>query len=117
MGDEKITETPQTKTEGEKPRTVFVKSTLKTSPDGGNKTALFEAHPDHPGGQAHVAGPAPVEVALTPEVTAAIRDGRLAEVDKSERDAYDREQQKKADAALKEGRCPSCGAVLPTKGK
>lgn len=43
------------------------------------KVGLWERHPDHPGGEAFVAS-RPVEVAETPAVQAALKDGRLVEV-------------------------------------
>lgn len=110
MADSKDEKAEQAKGDAQETKTLFVKSTARPTRDGGNKTALFEVHPDHPGGQAHVAGPTPVEVAQTPEVSAALREGRIVEVSKSEKAAYDREQQQRAAAQAK---CPNCGAVLP----
>ncbi|MGE0131871.1 MAG: hypothetical protein AB7U82_27625 [Blastocatellales bacterium] len=60
--------------------TVFVRSTLPPNSDGGNTVALWEQHPKHPGGGAFIAGPKPVEVALTPQVRLLIRDGVLEEI-------------------------------------
>lgn len=60
---------------------INVRSTLKPKPDGGNPVALREVNPKHPGGEAFVAGPKPVEVALTAEVQAKLREGVLEEVD------------------------------------
>lgn len=44
------------------------------------RVALFESHPDHPGGEAFVAGP-PVQVALTAMVDRKLAFGELIEVD------------------------------------
>ena len=50
------------------------------SPDGEDRVAFFETHPDHPGGDAFVApGPAR-QVALTPAVRSAEREGRIRAV-------------------------------------
>lgn len=46
----------------------------------GNRVALWERHPDHPGGEAFVAGPKPVQVAATLQVQRLIRTGALVEV-------------------------------------
>lgn len=46
-----------------------------------NRVALSERHPDHPGGEAFVAGRRPVLVAETPTVKVALREGRLEEVE------------------------------------
>lgn len=43
--------------------------------------ALWERHPDHPGGEVFLAGEGEFEVALTPAVEARLRDGRLIVVD------------------------------------
>lgn len=43
------------------------------------RVALFENHPDHPGGEAFVAGP-PVEVALTTLVEKKLASGVLVQV-------------------------------------
>lgn len=59
---------------------VTVKSTLAPRADGGQVVALWERDPDHPGGEAFVAGDAPVEVARTAGVTAKLRSRELIEV-------------------------------------
>lgn len=46
----------------------------------GDRVALWERDPAHPGGEAFVAGPALVQVAPTPAVLAGIRVGRLVEI-------------------------------------
>jgi hypothetical protein len=45
-----------------------------------NRTAFFEQHKRHPGGEAFVAGSEPVKVAKTPEVLRALNDRRIVEV-------------------------------------
>jgi hypothetical protein len=60
---------------------ITVRSTIPTKPDGGNVVALYEAHEDHPDGEAYVAGPAPVKVARTGQVHRLISDGTLEEVE------------------------------------
>lgn len=72
------------KTEGEKAKTIFVKSTLPVAPDGGSRVALYEAHPDHPSGEAFVAGGVAVEVAETGEVLRALSEGRIVKSTKAE---------------------------------
>jgi hypothetical protein len=72
------------KTEGGKVGTIFVRSTLPTEKDGGSRVALYDAHSDHPEGEAFVAGSKPVEVAKTPEVLRAMSEGRIEQVSKSE---------------------------------
>jgi hypothetical protein len=61
----------------DKPKRIFVKSTLPVRRDGGSPVAFTESHSDHPGGEAFVAGRKPVEVAETDAVLVALRDGRL----------------------------------------
>lgn len=58
-----------------------VRSTLPMQKDGGSPVALWEVDDQHPGGEVMVAGRTPVRVALTPQVTALIRDGVLEEGD------------------------------------
>jgi hypothetical protein len=72
------------KVEGEKVKTIFVKSTLPVERDGGSRVALYEAHPDHPEGEAFVAGEFAVEVAETGEVLKALSEGRIVKSTKSE---------------------------------
>lgn len=48
---------------------------------GGSVVALWERHPEHPGGEVFLAGGGVFEVALTPAVEARLRDGRLIVVD------------------------------------
>ena len=43
--------------------------------DGGNTVALWEVHPDHPGGEVFVTGTNVFEVARTPAVEARLRNG------------------------------------------
>ena len=59
---------------------VKVRSTLTPKKDGGDVVVLWEQDDAHPGGQAFIAGPAPVEVALTPAVSKLLRDGVIEEV-------------------------------------
>lgn len=58
-------------------KTVTVKSGLTT-----DQVALWETHPDHPGGECFVAGVSakPITVALTRKVLEALANGRLVEV-------------------------------------
>lgn len=60
---------------------ITVRSTIPTKADGGNIVALYEVHPDHPDGEAYVAGPKPVRVARTSDVQKAISDEKLEIVD------------------------------------
>jgi hypothetical protein len=69
----------------EEAKQIYVVSTLAAKPDGGHQVALFEIDSAHPGGQAYVAGPVPVKVAPTAEVSRAIHENRMREV--SEREA------------------------------
>lgn len=59
--------------------TIRVKSNL---PD--NRMALFERHPDHPGGEIAVYGDGTFAVARTKEVEAHLRSGELVESDEAE---------------------------------
>lgn len=63
------------------------KSLLVRASNPSGRVALFEQHPDHPGGQALVAGSATVEVAETPGVMRALADGRLTRVEKPKKPA------------------------------
>jgi hypothetical protein len=54
---------------------ITVKSNLP-----GNRVALWERHPDHPGGEVFVAGPGEFEVAETAAVKKRLNDGWLVEV-------------------------------------
>ena len=58
---------------------ITVRSTLKPKGDG-DQVVLYEKDSDHPEGEAYIAGPAPVQVALTPKVKALLRAGKLEEV-------------------------------------
>lgn len=49
--------------------------------------ALWERHPEHPGGEVFLAGGGVFEVALTPAVEARLRDGRLILVEAASVDA------------------------------
>lgn len=55
---------------------------VTAGPDEGERVALFERHPLHPGGECYVAGQnqAPQEVATTPAVLAAYAASRLTVV-------------------------------------
>lgn len=59
----------------QKPKTIFVKSTLKMNEDGSSKVALWEKDARHPGGEAYIAGDKPVEVGETAQVSKLLRDG------------------------------------------
>lgn len=53
--------------------TIFVQpraELLVPDAGGGYRTALYERHPAHPGGEVYIAGPGVVEVAQTPDVMA-----------------------------------------------
>jgi len=56
---------------------IRVKSGL---PD--NRVALWERHPDHPGGEVFIAGLGEYDVAPTPAVQARLKSGALAEIEK-----------------------------------
>lgn len=66
---------------------IQVRSTVPTRPDGGNAVVLYETHPDHPDGEAFVAGPNPVSVARTPAVHKLISDGALEVVEEKAAEA------------------------------
>jgi hypothetical protein len=57
-----------------------VASTKPTKADGGDEVVLWEQDADHPGGEAFVAGPKPVQVAVTGLVEKRLREGVIAEV-------------------------------------
>ena len=99
------------------PRRMFVKSTLPKHDDGGTRTAFYERHADHPGGEAFVVGDRPVEVAVTPDLSLALREGRVVEATADDRAAFDRFHRERQEQALSEGRCPHCGGVLPERSK
>lgn len=52
---------------------------VKSAKDG-NQVALWDRHPDHPGGEIFVSGPAVVEAAETPGVLRALADKRIVQV-------------------------------------
>lgn len=87
----------------ESQKTIHVVSTLPARDDGGSQVALFEIDAAHPGGQAYVAGPVPVEVSPTAEVSRAIHEGRMREVPQSEasslRSKYEDDRAKARDDA------------------
>lgn len=58
---------------------ITVRSTLKPKGDG-HQVVLYEKNSDHPEGEAYIAGPDPVQVALTPKVKTLLRAGKLEEV-------------------------------------
>ncbi len=61
---------------------VWVKSTLPTAKDGGDKVVLAENDTRHPNGEwAYIAGPTPVQVARTPDVERVLREGTAALTD------------------------------------
>ena len=55
---------------------------VRVGEPGGWVVALWERHPEHPGGEVFLAGGGEFEVALTPAVAARLRDGRLVAVDR-----------------------------------
>lgn len=55
--------------------TILVKSAKP-----GNHVALWDRHPDHPGGEVFVSGDAVVEAAETPGVLRALADKRIVQV-------------------------------------
>lgn len=54
---------------------------VKAGPAAGNRVALYERHPDHPNGEAYVAGKKVVRVARTKAVDTKLHEGALVEVD------------------------------------
>ncbi len=73
-------------------KVIEVVSNLVPREDGGDPVALFERHEAHPGGEAFIAGPRPVSVALTARVIEALREGRIIEASKQDRADYEAEQ-------------------------
>jgi len=60
--------------------TIFVKSLLKPTKDGGELLAIFDKDDRHPSGECFIAGPGVHEVFPSPQVSAAITAGKLAQV-------------------------------------
>ena len=58
------------------PKIITVKSALEDT----TRVALWEVHPDHPGGEVFIAGEESHHVAETRRVREALRAGRLAQV-------------------------------------
>lgn len=58
-------------------KTQWVISTNPVKKDGGSVVALFEEDEAHPGGEAFVAGPKAVEVALTSAVVGKLASGEI----------------------------------------
>lgn len=70
--------------------TIFVKSTLQPTKDGGEVVALFDRDDRHPGGECFIAGPGVHEVFPSAQVSAAIAAGKLVQVKpKDAKDAKD----------------------------
>ncbi|HEX8747397.1 MAG TPA: hypothetical protein VF717_09360 [Pyrinomonadaceae bacterium] len=78
MADER--DQQQGATEQHEPRTIWVRSALKSEEDGGNKVVLWEKDDAHPKGEILIAGKKPVEVAMTPAVSQLLRDGKIARI-------------------------------------
>ena len=53
---------------------------VRSSIEDVNRVALWDKHPDHPGGEVFIAGAKIFLVARTPAVIAALRQGVLVEV-------------------------------------
>lgn len=51
--------------------------TIRVRANAGQRVALWERHPDHPGGEIFLKGDDTADVAETPAVRSAIGDGRL----------------------------------------
>lgn len=77
---------------------IFVRSTLPVRRDGGSPVAFTEVHPDHPNGEAFVAGRKPVEVADTDAVRIAIREGKIEETEKPDERAAPAKSSQNPDA-------------------
>lgn len=54
---------------------------VQVADPAGRIVALWERHPDHPGGEIWLAGAGEFEVALTPAVEARLRNGTLVQVE------------------------------------
>jgi len=84
--------------EQKKPELITVKSALAPVPPRvpGNppehRLAFYQRHPDHPDGEVRVSGEHEVQVALTPEVSGAIAEGKLVKVERPK----DKAQRQKA---------------------
>jgi hypothetical protein len=65
----------------ETPRHFYVCSTRAANRDGSHDTVLFERDAAHPDGEAYVAGPTPVPVGDTGEVSRLLREGVLRKCD------------------------------------
>lgn len=61
--------------------TIWVRNLSEPKPDGSDQVVLWQRDARHPNGEAFVAGDKLVEVYLTPEVAALIREGKLEEVE------------------------------------
>jgi hypothetical protein len=70
--------------------TIWVRSILPVAADGGTPVAFYEQDPAHPGGEAWVTGPDPVEVGNIASVLAAIGDKRIEEVPAAKRASSDK---------------------------
>ncbi len=87
MAEPTTTQTPQTKAKakakpGEKAKSklMIVRSTLPSTPDGGDPVVLHEQDDRHPGGFAFVSGKTPVEVFPTTAVLQALKDEKLKDI-------------------------------------
>lgn len=87
MADPTTTQTTPAKSKakakpGEKAKSklMIVRSTLKSTADGGDPVVIHEADAGHPGGFAFVAGKAPVEVCATAAVLNALKEGWLKDI-------------------------------------
>ncbi len=50
---------------------------VRLADPGGGQVALWERHPDHPGGEVFLAGNGVFDVALTPAVESRLKSGKL----------------------------------------
>lgn len=73
-------------TRREEPEPTYPTDWVEVVPpkDGNDRVVLWEDHPQHPSGQAFLVPGPPRHVALTPEVSRAIRDGLLRRVPEPE---------------------------------
>jgi hypothetical protein len=64
------------------PKTLWVRAItgLDTHGEGVHDSLLFERDKQHPGGEAFIAGPLPVEVGMTARVRALLHDEKIEEV-------------------------------------
>ena len=76
-----------------------------------NAVALWERHPEHPGGEVWIIGAGAFDVAATPAVLARLRDGRLVAVEP----LSEEEQAAVAPSPALEAQQEADGRVLPAE--